>query len=100
MRKPNAEWRFTTLTTYARGNHSLRSESYHYLRFEDGSEELYDHETDPNEWTNLASRKKLIPLLERFRKELPAKNAPYHPAVRKGAVNAWFAKHLSRNGIQ
>jgi arylsulfatase A-like enzyme len=100
MRKPKGDWRFSTLTTYARGNHSLRSERYRYLRFEDGSEELYDHEEDPNEWTNLASRKKLVPLLERFRRELPAKEAPYHPAVRKGAVNAWFAEHLSRNGIK
>ncbi len=100
MRKPKGDWRFSTLTTYARGNYSLRSERYRYLRFEDGSEELYDHEEDPNEWTNLASRKKLVPLLERFRRELPAKEAPYHPAVRKGAVNAWFAEHLSRNGIK
>ena len=100
MRKPNGDWRFSTLTTYARGNHTLRSERYRYLRFEDGSEELYDHEVDPNEWTNLASRKKLVPLLERFRRELPAKEAPYHPAVRKGAVNAWFESHLARNGVK
>jgi hypothetical protein len=70
------------------------------LRFEDGSEELYDHEEDPNEWTNLASRKKLVPLLERFRRELPAKEVHYHPTVRKRAVNAWFAEYLSRNGIK
>ena len=27
-----------------------------YIRYEDGSEELYDHQTDPNEWTNLADQ--------------------------------------------
>ena len=100
LKDPSAAWRFTTLTTYARGNHTLRSERYRYLCFEDRTEELYDHHEDPNEWTNLASRPKHAKLLQRFRKELPIKEAPYHPAVRKGAVNAWFAAHLRRNGVR
>ena len=25
-----------------------------YIRYEDGSEELYDHANDPHEWVNLA----------------------------------------------
>ena len=100
LRNPSADWRFATLTTYARGNHSLRSERHRYLRFEDGSEELYDHADDPNEWVNLAARPKHAKLLERFRRELPTKEAPYHPAVRSGAVNAWFAEHLRRHGVK
>ena len=35
--------------------HGIRSERYRYIRYRDGSEELYDHEVDPNEWTNLAA---------------------------------------------
>lgn len=27
-----------------------------YIRYEDGTEELYDHEVDPNEWHNVAMR--------------------------------------------
>lgn len=27
---------------------------WRYIRYSDGSEELYDHESDPHEWTNLA----------------------------------------------
>ena len=100
LQNPSAEWRFATLTTYARGNHSLRSERHRYLRFEDGSEELYDHNADPNEWTNLAARPEHAPLLRRFRAQLPAREAPYHPAVRSGAVNAWFAEHLMRHGVK
>ena len=99
LKDSSSDWRFTTLTTYARGNHTLRSERYRYLRFEDGSEEFYDHSMDPNEWTNLVAVPKHAELLRRFRKELPAKEASYHPAVRKGAVNAWFAEHLRRNGV-
>ena len=100
LKNPSANWRFSTLTTYARGNHTLRSERYRYLRFEDGSEELYDHAEDPNEWTNLATRLKYAKLLKQFRKELPAKEAPYHSSVRSGAVNAWFEEHLRRHGVK
>ena len=100
LKNPSANWRFSTLTTYARGNHTLRSERYRYLRFEDGSEELYDHAEDPNEWTNLATRLKYAKLLKQFRKELPAKEAPYHSSVRSSAVNAWFEEHLRRQGVK
>ena len=100
LRNPSEGWRFATLTTYARGNHSLRSERYRYLRFEDGSEELYDHANDPNEWINLVAHPEYMALLRRFRSELPEREAEYHSAVRSGAVNAWFAKHLSRNGVK
>jgi|GEM_PF-3309435 hypothetical protein len=31
---------------------------------------------------------------------MPKNDAPYHPAVRKGAVNAWFESHLARNGVK
>ena len=33
---------------------TLRTERWRYIRYNDGSEELYDHEKDPREWTNLA----------------------------------------------
>ena len=97
MDDPKAPWRFAILTTYARGNHALRSERHRYIRYDDGSEELYDHETDPNEWTNLSGHDDVR---ARFRKELPAKDAPYHRACRKGAVNAWFAEHYKANGLK
>ena len=43
------------VTTYGRGNHSVRSKRWRYTRYADGGEELYDHDADPMEWTNLAS---------------------------------------------
>ncbi len=37
------------------GRHqSVRSERWRYIRYGDGSEELYDHESDPTEYRNLA----------------------------------------------
>jgi choline-sulfatase len=42
------------VTTHGPGNHAVRSEAWRYIRYADGSEELYDVRSDPNEWTNLA----------------------------------------------
>ena len=35
--------------------HSVRTARYRYIRYADGSEELYDEQNDPNEWVNQAS---------------------------------------------
>jgi arylsulfatase A-like enzyme len=42
------------LSTYGRGNHSLRNDRYRYIRYRNGDEEFYDETSDPHEWTNLA----------------------------------------------
>jgi arylsulfatase A-like enzyme len=38
-----------------RGNHAVISEKWRYIRYHDGSEELYDRKADPNEYRNLAA---------------------------------------------
>ncbi len=40
----------TTLDTF---NHSIRTKDYRYTRYKDGSEEIYHHTNDQNEWNNL-----------------------------------------------
>ncbi len=42
------------LSTYGRGNHSLRNDRFRYIHYRNGDEELYDHTADPHEWRNLA----------------------------------------------
>ena len=44
------------ITTHNQGNHTIRTRDWRYIRYADGSEELYDHRSDPNEWTNLANQ--------------------------------------------
>jgi arylsulfatase A-like enzyme len=54
-----------------RVGHSLRNNRYRYIYYEDNSlEELYDHETDPNEFTNLAYDPKYSRIISDFRSEL------------------------------
>lgn len=36
--------------------YAARDERWRYIRYSDGSEELYDHQNDPNEWANLATK--------------------------------------------
>ncbi len=54
LKKPDAPWPRPALMTMGRGNHAVRSDRWRYIRYIDGTEELYDHESDPWEWTNLA----------------------------------------------
>src|SRR5688500_16364587 len=42
------------VTTHGPGNHAVRDARWRYIRYADGSEELYDHQADLNEWINLA----------------------------------------------
>jgi len=79
LKDPTAEWERPSLTTYKRNNHSLRSERWRYIRYSDGSEELYDHGSDKNEWTNVAKDPKHDALKKDFAKWLPKVNAKYKP---------------------
>lgn len=56
LENPSASWSQPALMTYGRGNHAIRDSRWRYIRYQDGSEELYDHQADPNEWTNLAGQ--------------------------------------------
>ncbi|EMI57720.1 sulfatase [Rhodopirellula sallentina] len=62
---PQGEWTRPALTSTKAGNHTVRSERWRYIRYRDGSEELYDHEKDPNEWHNLADHPELAPVKQR-----------------------------------
>jgi arylsulfatase A-like enzyme len=53
LRDPQTAWQ-PAVMTYGKGNHAVRDERWRYIRYADGSEELYDHDKDPNEWVNLA----------------------------------------------
>lgn len=43
------------ITTHGPGNHGIRTERWRFIRYADGSEELYDLAVDPDELTNLAT---------------------------------------------
>lgn len=67
------------ITSHNQGNHGIRSERWRYIRYADGSEELYDHEQDPREWTNLAGRSEFAGVIEEHRRWLPPIDRPPAP---------------------
>jgi arylsulfatase A-like enzyme len=64
------------LSTYGRGNHSLRDDRFRYIRYRNGAEELYDHLADPYEWTNLANDPRHADAKAALAKWLPKVEAP------------------------
>jgi arylsulfatase A-like enzyme len=64
------------VTTHGRGNHSVRDTHWRYIRYAEGSEELYDHRSDPHEWTNLAGDPQHAAVKQRLAAALPDKEAP------------------------
>ena len=61
------------VTSHGPGNDAVRTETHRYIRYADGSEELYDMQADPHEYTNLA-------------------DPPEHKALKKS-----LAAHLPKN---
>ena len=75
LKDPHSEWPDPALTTYGQGNHSVRSKRWRFIRYRDGTEELYDHDSDPNEWENVAREPQHAAVIEEHRKWLPTREA-------------------------
>ncbi|HTN01331.1 MAG TPA: sulfatase/phosphatase domain-containing protein, partial [Planctomycetaceae bacterium] len=73
---PAAAWDRPALTTHGYQNHAVRSEKWRYIRYADGSEELYDETADPFEWTNLASAAEHAATKAELARWFPKVNAP------------------------
>ncbi len=82
LRNPSAPRDIPALTTFLRGNHSVRDERWRYIRYSDGGEELYDHNNDPHEWTNLASKPGMEAVKKRLGSWMPPTSAPDSPVRR------------------
>jgi arylsulfatase A-like enzyme len=87
LSNPKAEWDRPALMTYGQGNHAVRSKRWRYIRYADGSEELYDHKSDPEEWFNLANQAEFRQIMEEMDDWFPERNA--EPAE---DMDAWRAE--------
>lgn len=71
MQNPDANWDKPVLTTYGKGNHAIRTERWRYIHYFDGTDELYDHQKDPEEWRNLANMPKYRCVIKELKNSLP-----------------------------
>ncbi|MFT6620363.1 MAG: arylsulfatase A-like enzyme [Limisphaerales bacterium] len=82
IRDPEAKWPYPALITHSPhwlgNNHAVRSERWHYIRYADGGEELYDMNHDPNQWTNVITNPKHQPIKTELRQWLPKTYAPHY----------------------
>ena len=76
LRDPGRTWDFPALTSYDFSEFSVRNERWRYTVYLDGSEELYDHSNDPEEWTNLANNPKFIDVKMEMAGHIPENPAP------------------------
>ena len=65
-----------TIIAWGRGNYSVRTKDYRYIRYFDGGEELYNHLNDPNEWNNLANDIEFTELKTELKAHLPQHEKP------------------------
>lgn len=76
LRDPAKPWSHPAITTHGFSNHAVRTEQWRYIRYADGSEELYDVKKDPFEWTNLASTPQTAPARAELARFLPSQSKP------------------------
>jgi len=81
LRDPRAASSRAVVTTWLQ-HHAVRSERWRYIRYGDGSEELYDHEGDPGEFTNLAGKTELAATKRELARWLPQVKIPVSPNTR------------------
>ena len=75
----SADRPWPAITTHNQGNHGIRTDRWRFIRYADGSEELYDLTADPEEWTNLALDPSYEPILAEHRRWLPEVDVPAAP---------------------
>lgn len=91
LKQPSKPKGNPAMTTWGRGNYTLRTRNWRYTRYYDGTEELYDETNDPNEWTNLAGNSDYAEMKRELAKKwLPKTEAPQVKSGRE-LYNVWDA---------
>lgn len=75
LEDPSIMWEKPVINTWYYKNHAIRSNDWRYIRYRDGSEELYDHKNDPGEHVNLANNPEYADIVEEHKKWFPEYDA-------------------------
>ena len=99
LENPAADWNRPAITSYGRNNVAVSGERYRYLRYEDGSEELYDLLTDPHQWRNLANTGQFADVKRRLSRFVPEQQADWAEKSFNG-ITDYFSKQKRRMGTR
>jgi arylsulfatase A-like enzyme len=86
LRDSKTQWSHVAVTHLNRPeNFSVSGRRWRYIHYADGEEELYDIQSDPHEWDNLAAdpTKEQIKVMTQLRGQAPTKFADFIPAKKK-----------------
>lgn len=70
---PSSTRQMPAISSLTPNYHAIRDEQYRYISYGEGQEELYDHNTDPEEWKNVADDPAYSEVKERLKTFLPEK---------------------------
>jgi arylsulfatase A-like enzyme len=94
LQDPRAKRLRPAITTQSPDNHSVVFEGWRYIRYADGSEELYNEDLDQREWSNLAQDPAFLEQKKKLAKWLPEKSAPPAPGSKSRLLihqgNQWI----------
>ena len=71
LQNPRRKWPHPVVITYGLNNHAIQTQRWRYIQYQDGGQELYDHDHDPNEWTNLAKSTKYSEVISELKMAIP-----------------------------
>lgn len=83
LKNPTAMWDGVAVTTDDYMNHAVRTQRWRYIRYANGDRELYDHNNDEYEWTNLAEDPVYAPEIERLSAYFPKINVKNTPILKQ-----------------
>lgn len=93
LKNPEDVWEFPVHSFYGSRNQSVYWKNLHYIRYSDGSEELYDLQKDKEEWYNLAKNMTYSEVLSDIRSKL-TQNPVHNVPESKNKVNDYFINGL------
>ncbi|MCK9343452.1 MAG: DUF4976 domain-containing protein, partial [Massilibacteroides sp.] len=87
LNHPETQTERAVITTQKENNYAVRTRNWRYIRYADGSEELYDQNKDPKDFTNLALDTQYAPIIEKLKANIPqkvTKRSPTYNFHKKG----------------
>lgn len=69
---------YYAITTFGMQNHGIRTMNYRYIQYEDGKGELYNHQSDPEEWNNLIDDPDSQEVIKAHQQLLPKSNLKWN----------------------
>ena len=88
------------VTTHNQRNHAVRTKEWRFISYGDGTKELYDLKSDPDEWHNVANDPKNAAVIEDLSRWLPQINVPPVPGsaarllVKEGDKWMWEGEEI------